>query len=83
MLSIFAVNDGAYYVSPDYMTAEQQAQVLEFYKTVRPALQQECIEQFRGAVPHARVVVIPKGHHYCFITNKELVVDEMSRFLTS
>ncbi len=80
-LSIFAINDGAFYVSSDYMTAEQQAQVLEFYAIVRPALQQECIEQFRCAVPHARVVVIPKGHHYCFIKHPELVFDEMRKFL--
>ena len=81
VLSIFAFNDGAYYVSPDYMTAEQQAQVLEFYETVRAALQRECIEQFRGDVPHARIVIIPKGHHYCFITHEELVFDEMRKFL--
>jgi pimeloyl-ACP methyl ester carboxylesterase len=81
VLSIFAINDGAFYVSSDYMTAEQQAQVLEFYATVRPALQQECIEQFRGDVPHARVVVIPKGHHYCFIKHEKLVFDEMRKFL--
>jgi pimeloyl-ACP methyl ester carboxylesterase len=81
VLSIFAINDGAFYLSSDYMTAEQQVQVVEFYATVRPALQRECIEQFRREVPHARVVVIPKGHHYCFIKHEELVFDEMSKFL--
>ena len=81
VLSIFAVNDGAFYVSPDYMTAEQQAQVVEFYETMRAALQRECIEQFRGDVPHARIVIIPKGHHYCFIKHEELVFDEMRKFL--
>jgi non-heme chloroperoxidase len=80
-LGIYAINNGAYYVSTDYMTAEQQAQVLEFYETVRPALQQACIDQFQAAVPQARVVIIPKGHHYCFITHPDLVFDEMSRFL--
>jgi len=81
VLSIFAINDGAFYLSSDYMTAEQQAQVVEFYATVRPALQRECIEQFRRAVPHARIVIIPKGHHYCFIKHEELVFDEMRKFL--
>jgi pimeloyl-ACP methyl ester carboxylesterase len=83
VLSIFAINDGSYYLSPDYMTAEQQAQVLEFYEKVRPAFQKECIIQFRGDLPHARVIIIPKGHHYCFFTNKELVFEEMSRFLAA
>jgi hypothetical protein len=63
------------------MTAEQQAQVIEFYEKVRPALQRECIEQFRGDAPHARIVIIPKGHHYCFIKHEELVFEEMRKFL--
>jgi pimeloyl-ACP methyl ester carboxylesterase len=81
VLSIFAINDSAYYLSPDYMTEEQKALVIEFFDTVRPSLQRECIEQFRRDVPHARIVEIPKGHHYCFIKHEELVFDEMSKFL--
>jgi pimeloyl-ACP methyl ester carboxylesterase len=83
VLSIFAINDGANYLSPDYMSAEQQAQVLEFYETVRPAFQQACIDQFRDELPDARVVIIPKSHHYCFMTHEALVFDEMTRFLAS
>jgi non-heme chloroperoxidase len=81
VLSIFAINNGAFYLSPDYMTEEQQAQVIDFYDNVRPPLQHECIEQFRRSVPHAKIVVIPKGHHYCFIKHEELVLDEMRKFL--
>jgi pimeloyl-ACP methyl ester carboxylesterase len=81
VLSIYAFNDSAYYLSPDYMTAEQQAQVVEYFDTVRPPLQRELIAQFRRDVPHARIVEIPKGHHYCFIKHEDLVFDEMMRFL--
>jgi non-heme chloroperoxidase len=83
VLSIFAINSGAYYLSRDYMTEEQQTQVMDFYDNVRPALQRECIEQFRSSVPHARIVVIPKSHHYCFFTHEELVYNEMREFLLS
>lgn len=83
VLSIFAINNGAFYLSPDYMTEEQQAQVIDFYDNVRPPLQRECIEQFRRSVPHAKIVVIPKGHHYCFFTHEELVYNEMREFLLS
>ena len=65
----------------DTLTEEQQAQVIDFYDNVRPLLQHECIEQFRRSVPHARIVIIPKGHHYCFIKHEELVFDEMRKFL--
>jgi len=81
VLSIFAFNDSAYYLSPEYMTAEQQALVVEYFNSVRPPLQRELIAQFRRDVPHARIVEIPGGHHYCFIKHEELVFDEMMRFL--
>jgi non-heme chloroperoxidase len=83
VLSIFAINDGAYYLSSDYMTVEQQAQVMDFYDHVRPPLHHESIEQFRRSVPHAKIIVIPKSHHYCFFTHEELVYNEMREFLLS
>jgi non-heme chloroperoxidase len=81
VLSIYTILDSAYFLAPDYMTEEQQSQVIEFIDTLRPPHQRECIEQFRRHVPHARIVEIPKGHHYCFIKHEELVYDEMHRFL--
>ena len=80
VLSIFAINDGNYYLSPDYMTEEQIAVVTEFFDIVRPPLQRELIRQFQRSVPHARIVEIPNGHHYCFIKHEELVFDEMKNF---
>ena len=65
----------------DFMLDEQQAQVVEFFETVRTPYDLTWIDQFQRNVPHARVVVIPKGHHYCFIKQEELVCDEMRRFL--
>jgi pimeloyl-ACP methyl ester carboxylesterase len=81
VLSFFAQQDSAYYLSADFMSEEQQAQVVEFFDTVRTPWLQEWIQEYRRTVPHARVVVIPKGHHYCFIKQEELVFDEMRSFL--
>jgi pimeloyl-ACP methyl ester carboxylesterase len=39
------------------------------------------IAEFQSRFPHARIVVIPNGHHYCFIAQEELVYDEMRKFL--
>ena len=65
------------------MTEEQQALVIEYFDRVRPSLQRELIEHFRPSVPHAKIVEIPNGHHYCFIKHEELVFDEMRKFLLS
>lgn len=81
VLSFFAQQDSAYYLSADFMSEEQQAQVVEFFDTVRKPWLQEWIEQYHRTMPHARVVVIPKGHHYCFIKQEELVFEEMRKFL--
>jgi hypothetical protein len=81
VLSFFAIRDGFDYLSSDYMTEDQKVQVTDFFKTVLQPHQKKYIEQFRRSVPQARVVAIPGGHHYCFIAQKELVHDEMRKFL--
>jgi pimeloyl-ACP methyl ester carboxylesterase len=81
VLSFFAQQDSAYYLSADFMSEAQQAQVVEFFDTVRRPWLREWIQEYRRAVPHARVVEIPQGHHYCFIKQEELVFDEMRKFL--
>ena len=83
LLSIYAINSSDYYLSPDYMTEEQKDLVIEYFDRVRPPLQRELIAQFQRDVPHARIVEIPNGHHYCFIKHEELVSDEMRKFLLS
>ncbi|CAG0935406.1 2-(acetamidomethylene)succinate hydrolase [Thermoflexales bacterium] len=81
VLSFFALPDSAYYLSADFMSEEQQAQVIEFFDTTLNSYNRKAIEQFRRNVPHARIVEIPKGHHYCFIKQEELVFNEMQSFL--
>jgi non-heme chloroperoxidase len=83
VLSFFAIQDAENFISDETMTMEQQAQVIEFFSTFRLPWLQKTIELFRSNVPHARIVEIPHGHHYCFISHEELVFDEMSKFLLS
>lgn len=80
VLSIFAMRDGHDFLS-DYMTEEQQVQLLDYSRTVLEPYRKKYIEQFQRNVPHASVVEIPSGHHYCFIKQEETVFDEMRKFL--
>jgi pimeloyl-ACP methyl ester carboxylesterase len=81
VLSFFSWQDSAYYLSADFMSEEQQAQVIAFFDTIRKPWLEEWIQEYRHAVPQARIVEIPKGHHYCFIKQEELVFNEMRKFL--
>jgi pimeloyl-ACP methyl ester carboxylesterase len=81
MLAFFALHDGHDFLSADFMTAEQQAQVLDYFIHDRHPHIQHYIDQFRCWVPHARIVVIPNGHHYCFLKQADLVYREMLSFL--
>jgi pimeloyl-ACP methyl ester carboxylesterase len=81
ILSFFTLQDGSAFLSSEYMTEEQKALVIVFFKTMRQPYAQKYIQQFRQNVPHAKVIEIPQGHHYCFIKHEELVYEEMRRFL--
>jgi pimeloyl-ACP methyl ester carboxylesterase len=81
VLSFFAIRDGSDYLSSDYMTEEQRTQVTDFFKTVLQPYNEKYIQQFREIMPHAKIVVIPGGHHYCFIKQEEFVLNEMREFL--
>jgi non-heme chloroperoxidase len=81
VLSFFAFQDANNFISHETMTKEQQAQVIEFFETTRLAWLIKSIELFRRNVPHAKIVKIPLGHHYCFLTHEELVFNEMRKFL--
>lgn len=80
-LSFYSISNECYFLANDWMTDEQKAEVKEFFETVSYSWIKENIEQFQRNVPHARIVVIPEGHHYCFIKKKELVYEEMRTFL--
>jgi pimeloyl-ACP methyl ester carboxylesterase len=60
---------------------EQQAAFRQFDRDVRTPFFQSLISEFQGRFPHAKIVVIPNGHHYCFIAQEELVYSEMQKFL--
>jgi pimeloyl-ACP methyl ester carboxylesterase len=80
VLSFFVLTDSANYLA-DFMTDEQRAQVVDFFETVRTPYDRAWIAQFQRNVPQARVVIIPQGHHYCFLKQEDLVFDEMRGFL--
>jgi len=81
ILSFFAIRDGSDFLSSEYMTEEQKGLVIDYFESVFQPHQGKYIEQFQRNVPHARIVEIPNGHHYCFIKHEELVFSEMRAFL--
>jgi len=81
VLSFFAIRDGFDYLSSDYMTEDQKVQVTDFFKTVLQPHQKKYIEHFQRNLPHASVVEIPSGHHYCFLKQEQIVFEEMIKFL--
>ncbi len=80
-LSFYAISNECYFLANDWMTEEQKSQVKEFFETISYSWIMENIEQFRRNVPHAKIIEIPQGHHYCFIRKEELVYEEMRNFL--
>jgi pimeloyl-ACP methyl ester carboxylesterase len=80
-LSFYAISKGIWNISDEWMTEEQKAQVMDHFETTVNSNTRENIEQFRQNVPHAKIIEIPQGHHYCFIKHEELVYDEMRKFL--
>jgi pimeloyl-ACP methyl ester carboxylesterase len=63
------------------MTAGQQTRMVEYFETIQQPWNMHCIKQFRCNVPHAKIVIIPNGHHYCFIKQEDLVFEEILSFL--
>lgn len=80
-LAFFALSKGINTISDEWMTDAQKAEILKHVETRENLWTRESIEIFLHNVPHARIVEIPKGHHYCFIEQEELVYQEMRRFL--
>jgi hypothetical protein len=67
-------------LSNDY-TEEQKAAYDQFHRDVREPFFKSIIAEFQNRFPRAKIVVIPGGHHYCFIAQEELVYGEMRKFL--
>ena len=62
-------------------TEEQKASFNKFYLNVRNPFYMSLISEFHDRFPHAKIVMIPDGHHFCFIAQEELVYEEMRKFL--
>lgn len=62
-------------------TSAQKMAFEEFDQNIRRPFLKSVIAEFQSRFPHAKIVEIPKGHHYCFIAQEDLVYDEMSKFL--
>lgn len=64
----------------DYLTDEQRTLGIEHNKKWE-AWRSGNIAKFRKEVPHAVIVVIPNGNHYCFASHADLVYEKMRKFL--
>ena len=82
VLSFFALRDGRDFVSSEWMTPEQQKEVIDYSRDIVQAYTRRWAEEFKRMLPHARLVMIPDGHHYCFIKHEHLVFEEMRQFLS-
>jgi non-heme chloroperoxidase len=80
-LSFFAISQGIYAISDDWMTEEQKVQIMDHFETRVKFWARESIELFRQNVPHAKIIEIPQGHHHCFVKHEELVYAEIRDFL--
>ena len=81
VLCIYGIReDYDHYVLP-HLTEQQRAAWVDYVHTQVLPFQRECIDQFRREIPHAKIVEIPHGHHYCFLKHGDLIFDEMNRFL--
>ncbi len=67
----------------DQYTAEQKAAYNQFHEHVVTPFFWSIIADFQNRFPHAKVIVIPNGHHYCFMAQAELVYADMQKFLLS
>lgn len=62
-------------------TEEQKASFDQYFQYERNPFYMSLVSEFRNRFPHAKIMVIPDGHHFCFIAQEELVYDEMRKFL--
>jgi pimeloyl-ACP methyl ester carboxylesterase len=67
-------------LSEDY-TDEQKTAYDQFDRDVRSTFFNSMVAEFQSRVPHAKIIIITDGHHYCFIAQEELVFEEMRKFL--
>ena len=62
-------------------TEDQKAAFDQFHRNIEQPFFRSLISEFQERFPQAKILVIPDGHHYCFIAQEELVYDELRKFL--
>ena len=62
-------------------TKDQKVAFDQFWQGVRVPFVRSLISDFQNRFPHAKIVVIPDGRHYCFMAQEELVYNEMRKFM--
>ncbi|HKI54902.1 MAG TPA: alpha/beta hydrolase [Anaerolineales bacterium] len=67
-------------MTDDY-TDEQKTAYETFHRDVIEPFFSDMVTEFQNRFPHAKIIVIPDGHHYCFMEQDELVHNEMRKFL--
>jgi len=70
--------------NPKLSSVYSEAQKTAFDQFQRNSAQpffKSLIYEFQDRFPHAKIVEIPDGHHYCFIAQEELVYNEIRNFL--
>lgn len=78
VLSFVAITD---VVSPPYLAEEQKQAVKIFHRNEWLPFRQKEIAQFKEDIPYAKVIEIQNSNHYCFMSDEELVYEEMRKFL--
>ncbi len=67
----------------DGYSEEQKSAYETFDREIRQPFLRELIAEFQGRFPQAKIIVIPGGHHYCFMAHEDLVHGEMMKFLSA
>lgn len=65
----------------DIYTEEQKADYERFYRNIMEPYFNSEMSGIQARFPHAKIMIIPDGHHYCFMAQEEFVHDEMKKFL--
>jgi pimeloyl-ACP methyl ester carboxylesterase len=65
----------------DPYTEEQKTAYDQFHQEIIEPFFWSLIADFKSRFPHAKTMVIPSGHHYCFIAQEDVVCREMREFL--
>jgi len=80
VLSFVAISNP---ILPEFYTEEQKQLFVQFWREKWMPFQKREMGMLKNNIPHAKVIEIPNGNHYCFIAQEELVYSEMRKFLDS